>query len=734
MDTTKEYDDLARDLQAAEDEATKAQKEQAVKKQNALKKAKVAQKEAKKASKSLANKAKLPPTKEQKEIAALEKSNHKLAIDLLVGKKKLTQEQIKQANYGLRLLDKPLSQLTKLELERRKDLEETLSESESKRKDALVKENNKLSLQYLADKSKLTKAQLKQARAAVGKLTTDEIKEAKQKATLRKKFGVLDDEEAELRQQLLEAKRGFASRLLHSKASAIKERFVGDESLLAKATLRAFRSERRDKKAGISKLESQLKAIQENKAVQQKIDHIDASIKVLTDQATAKDSVDSSMEEQLGAEHERVRLNSIDQSLKTIATNSKKLGEDNKGEDSLLSAANVLKGFTPALIAGALSPLLAPALLAGLAGLGGLAVAKLGFTEKGLSETPETTGDYKLDKPVSQMGVYEKFSNKVGARRQAIEEMVENGKKFTAEEAADIKKYYEIDVPVDEEKAGQRLTTAGYQSKSAPAPTPPPGFGKGEAGSAMVSAAGTAVSKATSFVSEKATSAAETVKGAVGKWMSPINGGRISSFFSPSRVNPVTGEKRAHKGVDFAVPQGTPVMAANSGVVDKAEAHKDFGNLVTVKHDDGTTTLYGHNSKILVAKGQRVEAGQQIALSGNTGISSGPHLHFETSKGAAFGSQVDPGTLIAGLGNPNADGSSANPTPSEAPSATSPMQVADSASAAPTTGASSAPMAQASQTASYAVKAATGGTNVATIPTYAYIDAKFFALNLGAVG
>lgn len=86
---------------------------------------------------------------------------------------------------------------------------------------------------------------------------------------------------------------------------------------------------------------------------------------------------------------------------------------------------------------------------------------------------------------------------------------------------------------------------------------------------------------------------------------------------------------RLHRGIDIAAPIGTPVLAAASGVVVGAGWHSGYGNLVKIEHLDGSVTLYGHTNKILVTHGQKVEQGQQIAEMGNTGNSTGSHLHFE---------------------------------------------------------------------------------------------------------
>jgi len=87
---------------------------------------------------------------------------------------------------------------------------------------------------------------------------------------------------------------------------------------------------------------------------------------------------------------------------------------------------------------------------------------------------------------------------------------------------------------------------------------------------------------------------------------------------------------RMHRGIDIAAPTGTPIFAAASGeVVAAGWNNGGYGNLVDIRHPDGSMTRYAHNSRILVRKGQRVEQGEQIALMGSTGFSTGPHLHFE---------------------------------------------------------------------------------------------------------
>lgn len=121
-------------------------------------------------------------------------------------------------------------------------------------------------------------------------------------------------------------------------------------------------------------------------------------------------------------------------------------------------------------------------------------------------------------------------------------------------------------------------------------------------------------------------------------YIKPLYGGRMSSTFGP-RKRPTKGASTYHKGIDWATPVGTPIYASCGGTVVKAGWGSGYGNVVYINHPDGRQTRYGHLSKILVSPGQTVSQGQKIALSGNTGVSSGPHVHFEILIG---GSQVNP--------------------------------------------------------------------------------------------
>ena len=104
---------------------------------------------------------------------------------------------------------------------------------------------------------------------------------------------------------------------------------------------------------------------------------------------------------------------------------------------------------------------------------------------------------------------------------------------------------------------------------------------------------------------------------------------RITSHFNPNRQHPITRKVRPHNGTDFGVKVGTPIFAPADGVVTKATFQNAAGNYIVIQHKGDYSTVYMHLSKILVKPGQRVRANDRIALSGNTGASTGPHLHYE---------------------------------------------------------------------------------------------------------
>lgn len=118
--------------------------------------------------------------------------------------------------------------------------------------------------------------------------------------------------------------------------------------------------------------------------------------------------------------------------------------------------------------------------------------------------------------------------------------------------------------------------------------------------------------------------------------------GVLSSGFGP-RIHPISGEPDFHQGIDVEVPEGTDVYAACAGRVIVAGHHSGYGLYIVLEHSNGYRTLYGHLSEIGVYRGQFVEGGQRIARSGNTGNSTGPHLHFEILQ---YGRPLNPLALL----------------------------------------------------------------------------------------
>ena len=139
---------------------------------------------------------------------------------------------------------------------------------------------------------------------------------------------------------------------------------------------------------------------------------------------------------------------------------------------------------------------------------------------------------------------------------------------------------------------------------------------------------------------EAAEAAAEAARP---KTVLPVDGARFTSGFG-SRWGTF------HYGIDLAAPIGTPEYAAADGVVVRAGAASGFGLAVYVLHENGDVTVYGHMEEILVEPGQYVDAGETIALLGNRGQSTGPHLHFEVHEGGMDGRRIDPVEWLAERG------------------------------------------------------------------------------------
>lgn len=108
----------------------------------------------------------------------------------------------------------------------------------------------------------------------------------------------------------------------------------------------------------------------------------------------------------------------------------------------------------------------------------------------------------------------------------------------------------------------------------------------------------------------------------------PVDSGYITSGYG-YRTDPFTGLRSNHPGIDFAASEGSDVLTVASGIVTYAGDRSGYGELVEINHGNGYVTRYGHNSQLLVKVGDRVVKGQQIALMGSTGRSTGPHVHFE---------------------------------------------------------------------------------------------------------
>ncbi|MCD7443706.1 M23 family metallopeptidase [Streptomyces lincolnensis] len=149
----------------------------------------------------------------------------------------------------------------------------------------------------------------------------------------------------------------------------------------------------------------------------------------------------------------------------------------------------------------------------------------------------------------------------------------------------------------------------------------------------------------------KATKAGAGAAKKAASWVDPVKTYTLSASFAQSGGM----WQSTHSGQDFAVSSGTRVVAAHGGTVVKAGANgagdgPAYGNAVVVKHGNGTYSQYAHLSRVDVKVGQIVRTGQRIALSGNTGNSSGPHLHFEIRTSANYGSAIDPVAFLRGKG------------------------------------------------------------------------------------
>ncbi|KOU02998.1 peptidase [Streptomyces sp. NRRL F-2295] len=122
-------------------------------------------------------------------------------------------------------------------------------------------------------------------------------------------------------------------------------------------------------------------------------------------------------------------------------------------------------------------------------------------------------------------------------------------------------------------------------------------------------------------------------------WSAPLANPNVTTQYRASGASWSSGY---HTGSDFQAASGTPVLAIGPGTVVSAGNSGSYGNEVVIKHEDGMYSQYAHQSSLNVSVGQTVTGGQQIGLSGSTGNSTGPHLHFEVRTGPGYGSDVDP--------------------------------------------------------------------------------------------
>ena len=123
--------------------------------------------------------------------------------------------------------------------------------------------------------------------------------------------------------------------------------------------------------------------------------------------------------------------------------------------------------------------------------------------------------------------------------------------------------------------------------------------------------------------------------------------GWLSSAFSRSRFHPILHINRPHEGIDVSAPMGAPIVAPAGGVVVLVTKETGYGNVLEIDHGNGIVTKYAHCSRIVVHMGERVKRGQVIANVGNTGLSTGPHLHYEIH---VNGKVVDPLTYVLPAG------------------------------------------------------------------------------------
>ena len=129
----------------------------------------------------------------------------------------------------------------------------------------------------------------------------------------------------------------------------------------------------------------------------------------------------------------------------------------------------------------------------------------------------------------------------------------------------------------------------------------------------------------------------------------PVKFGKMTSRYSIRRFHPVSKRYKAHTGIDYGAPTGTPIFATANGRVTFAGWKGGYGKLIIVKHPNGYQTYYGHCSRLLKRRGQLVEQGEVVARVGQTGVATGPHVHYEVR---VNGTPMNPNNVKKSRGKP----------------------------------------------------------------------------------
>lgn len=222
---------------------------------------------------------------------------------------------------------------------------------------------------------------------------------------------------------------------------------------------------------------------------------------------------------------------------------------------------------------------------------------------KQLKEAKEEVANLKL-KLDKDLATNESLQKEVKDQQETMEALVEQKNKEVAE--------YEVSIEGQQEEV-DKYTRALAEAES------------------IIAAAESAASS----------SSTSTYTGGIFTWPCPGNN-RITSYFG-GREQPVPGASTYHRGIDIACGMGDSIVAASAGTVLVSSYNYAEGNYIVIDHGGGVTTVYMHNSSLLVSVGQTVSTGQQIALAGSTGVSSGPHCHFGVR---VDGTYVDPLTYL----------------------------------------------------------------------------------------